>query len=152
MFAQFIRNHEASIRNLENHMGEIARQFTERPQGTMPSDTIPNPLDGNHREHAKAVVSLDHNELMRMRIMVWKRRYKQRVRKSKKKVGLSSKEEPKQQREPAKYQIPSRRKMKRKLYPLSHQSKFKFRSPKGSKLRTRRKSLRDFWKSSKSWR
>ncbi|KAJ1431520.1 hypothetical protein SESBI_07051 [Sesbania bispinosa] len=44
------KNLEASIRNLENQIGQMSRQLSERPSGTLPSDTIPNP-----REQCKAI-------------------------------------------------------------------------------------------------
>ena len=44
------KNQEASIRNLENQVGQIARQLADRPQGTFPSDTETNP-----KEHCKAI-------------------------------------------------------------------------------------------------
>ncbi|XP_061367607.1 uncharacterized protein LOC133310664, partial [Gastrolobium bilobum] len=37
------RNKEASIRNLETQIGQLSRQFTERTQGTFPSNTDTNP-------------------------------------------------------------------------------------------------------------
>ncbi|XP_061351158.1 uncharacterized protein LOC133296224 [Gastrolobium bilobum] len=37
------RNQEASIRNLETQIGQLSRQFTERTQGTFPSNTDTNP-------------------------------------------------------------------------------------------------------------
>ncbi|KAI4346011.1 hypothetical protein L6164_013094 [Bauhinia variegata] len=46
------RNQEASIWNLEAQVGQIARQLTERPQGSLPSDTIPNP-----KEYVKAITT-----------------------------------------------------------------------------------------------
>nr|KYP49470.1 hypothetical protein KK1_028817 [Cajanus cajan] len=39
------KNQEASIRNLENQIGQISRQLSERPPGTFPSDTITNPRE-----------------------------------------------------------------------------------------------------------
>ncbi|XP_057443925.1 uncharacterized protein LOC130736091 [Lotus japonicus] len=36
------KNHEASLRNLENQMGQIAKQLSERSPGKLPSDTIEN--------------------------------------------------------------------------------------------------------------
>ena len=44
------KNQEASNRNLENQIGQISRQLSERPPGTFPSDTITNP-----REQCKAI-------------------------------------------------------------------------------------------------
>ena len=44
------RNQDASIRNIKNQLGQISKQLAERPQGSLPSDTIPNP-----REHVKAI-------------------------------------------------------------------------------------------------
>ena len=40
-----LKNHDASIRNLETQMGQISKQLTERPKGTFPSDTIVNPRE-----------------------------------------------------------------------------------------------------------
>ncbi|XP_061366624.1 uncharacterized protein LOC133309812 [Gastrolobium bilobum] len=37
------KNQEASIKNLENQIGQLARQMAERPPGNFPSDTIVNP-------------------------------------------------------------------------------------------------------------
>ncbi|XP_057432410.1 uncharacterized protein LOC130725175 [Lotus japonicus] len=36
------KNHEASLRNLENQMGQIAKQLSERSPGKLPSNTIEN--------------------------------------------------------------------------------------------------------------
>src|SRR5215470_4417164 len=44
------RNQDASIQNIKNQLGQISKQLAERPQGSLPSDTIPNP-----REHVKAI-------------------------------------------------------------------------------------------------
>ena len=44
------KNQEASIRNLENQVGQIAKQLAEKPQGSFPSDTETNP-----KEHCKAI-------------------------------------------------------------------------------------------------
>ncbi|XP_061360066.1 uncharacterized protein LOC133304108 [Gastrolobium bilobum] len=46
------RNQEASIRNLETQIGQLSRQFTERTQGALPSNTIVNP-----REHCNAITT-----------------------------------------------------------------------------------------------
>ncbi|KAL4357417.1 hypothetical protein AHAS_Ahas09G0184600 [Arachis hypogaea] len=37
------KNQEASIRNLELQLGQIAKQLVEKPSNSFPSDTIPNP-------------------------------------------------------------------------------------------------------------
>ncbi|MED6127232.1 hypothetical protein PIB30_086037 [Stylosanthes scabra] len=44
------KNQEVSIQNLEVQVGQIAKQLSERPPNTFPSNTIPNP-----REECKAV-------------------------------------------------------------------------------------------------
>lgn len=41
------KNQEAAIKNLENQLGQLAKQIAERPQGKFPSDTIPNPKQEN---------------------------------------------------------------------------------------------------------
>ncbi|XP_061353991.1 uncharacterized protein LOC133298680 [Gastrolobium bilobum] len=46
------RNQEALIRNLETQIGQLSRQFTERTQGTFPSNTVVNP-----REHCNAITT-----------------------------------------------------------------------------------------------
>ncbi|XP_061353868.1 uncharacterized protein LOC133298561 [Gastrolobium bilobum] len=46
------RNQEASIRNLETQIGQLSRQFTERTQGTFPSNTVVN-----QREHCNAITT-----------------------------------------------------------------------------------------------
>ncbi|XP_061338279.1 uncharacterized protein LOC133285118 [Gastrolobium bilobum] len=45
-------NQEASIRNLETQIGQLSRHFTERTQGTFPSNTVVNP-----REHCNAITT-----------------------------------------------------------------------------------------------
>lgn len=45
------RNQEASIRNLETQVGQLAKQIAQRPPGSLPSDTIPNPK-GNETANA----------------------------------------------------------------------------------------------------
>ncbi|XP_057425760.1 uncharacterized protein LOC130719138 [Lotus japonicus] len=44
------KNQEASIKNLENQVGQISKQLSERPPGMFPSNTVPNP-----RENISAV-------------------------------------------------------------------------------------------------
>ncbi|XP_027368880.1 uncharacterized protein LOC113874865 [Abrus precatorius] len=44
------KNQEASIRNLESQVGQIAKQLAEKPPGTFPSNTEPNP-----KKHCKAI-------------------------------------------------------------------------------------------------
>ncbi|KAK4280836.1 hypothetical protein QN277_012406 [Acacia crassicarpa] len=41
---------KSSIRNLENQIGQLAKQIAERSQGSFPSDTVVNP-----KEHCKAI-------------------------------------------------------------------------------------------------
>src|SRR5262245_8598690 len=54
MVREVQRNIEAKMeglqRRVDNQMGQIAKQISERPQGALPSDTIPNP-----REHVQAI-------------------------------------------------------------------------------------------------
>ncbi|KAK4271099.1 hypothetical protein QN277_019840 [Acacia crassicarpa] len=45
-----LKNQEASIWNLENQIGQLAKQIAERSQGSFPSDTVVNP-----KEHCKAI-------------------------------------------------------------------------------------------------
>ncbi|MED6128273.1 hypothetical protein PIB30_096085 [Stylosanthes scabra] len=53
------RNQEASIKNIENQLGQISHQLTQRPQGTLPSNTIKNP-----RGDVKAITLRSGKELM----------------------------------------------------------------------------------------
>ncbi|XP_061342399.1 uncharacterized protein LOC133288614, partial [Gastrolobium bilobum] len=46
------RNQEASIRNLKIQIGQLSKQFSERAQGTFPSNTVVNP-----REHCNAITT-----------------------------------------------------------------------------------------------
>src|ERR1044072_1726628 len=39
------KNKEASIKNLENHVGQISKKKSERPSGMFPSDTEFNPRE-----------------------------------------------------------------------------------------------------------
>ncbi|XP_057443902.1 uncharacterized protein LOC130736066 [Lotus japonicus] len=39
------KNQEASIKNLENQVGQISKQLAERPPGMFPSNTVPNPKE-----------------------------------------------------------------------------------------------------------
>ncbi|XP_057418707.1 uncharacterized protein LOC130712907 [Lotus japonicus] len=41
------KNQEASIKNLENQFGQLAKQVAERPPGKFPSDTVVNPRQEN---------------------------------------------------------------------------------------------------------
>ena len=45
-----IQNNSASICNLEVQIGQLSSMLTERPAGTLPSNTITNP-----KEHVKAI-------------------------------------------------------------------------------------------------
>ncbi|MED6133139.1 hypothetical protein PIB30_025774 [Stylosanthes scabra] len=40
-----LKNQEAAIQNLEVQVGQIAKQLSEKPRNTLPSDTIPNPIE-----------------------------------------------------------------------------------------------------------
>ncbi|XP_061350298.1 uncharacterized protein LOC133295475 [Gastrolobium bilobum] len=51
------RNQEASIRNLEIQIGQLSKQFSERAQGTFPSNTIVNP-----REHCNSITTRSGTE------------------------------------------------------------------------------------------
>src|SRR5262249_5431755 len=44
------QNQDASIKNLETQVGQLAKLMSERAQGTLPSDTELNP-----KEHVKAI-------------------------------------------------------------------------------------------------
>jgi hypothetical protein len=56
------KNQSAQIRNLENQLGQIANALSNRPQGSLPSDTEKNPRnDGN--EHCKAITLRSGKEL-----------------------------------------------------------------------------------------
>ncbi|XP_062080494.1 uncharacterized protein LOC133785259 [Humulus lupulus] len=48
-----IQSQAASLRNLENQVGQLANELRNRPHGTLPSDTE-NPRNGS-KEHCKAV-------------------------------------------------------------------------------------------------
>ncbi|XP_057418051.1 uncharacterized protein LOC130712234 [Lotus japonicus] len=39
------KNQEASIKNLENQVGQISKQLSERPPSMFPSNTVPNPRE-----------------------------------------------------------------------------------------------------------
>ena len=53
-----LRNHEASIHNLETQVGQIAKLLSERPQGSLPGNTEPNP-----KEQVKAVTLRSGKEM-----------------------------------------------------------------------------------------
>ncbi|MED6225655.1 hypothetical protein PIB30_095694, partial [Stylosanthes scabra] len=59
------RNQEAAIRNLEIQVGQIAKQLTEKPLNTLPSDTIPNP-----REECKTIRVIEMEETPEVQIEV----------------------------------------------------------------------------------
>ena len=42
---------ETSLKNIEVQMGQLAQELHSRPQGGLPSDTIPNPK-GKEQRHA----------------------------------------------------------------------------------------------------
>ncbi|XP_061374281.1 uncharacterized protein LOC133316540 [Gastrolobium bilobum] len=48
-----LKNQEASIKNLEIHIGQLAKQMAERPPGTFPSNTIINP-----KEQCNAIITM----------------------------------------------------------------------------------------------
>ena len=56
--AQF-KNTEASIRNIENQLVQISQQLADRPQGSLPSNTVANPRN----EHVKAITLWSGKEL-----------------------------------------------------------------------------------------
>ena len=43
-----LKNHDASIKNLETQMGQFSKHLLERQQGKFPSDTIVNPKEQCH--------------------------------------------------------------------------------------------------------
>ncbi|KAG8477600.1 hypothetical protein CXB51_031104 [Gossypium anomalum] len=45
-----LKNQQASIQGLEDQIGQLAKMISETPQGSLPSNTKPNP-----KEHVKAV-------------------------------------------------------------------------------------------------
>ncbi|XP_022893886.1 uncharacterized protein LOC111408350 [Olea europaea var. sylvestris] len=49
---QYQERNDASLKNLERQVGQIAKLLSERPQGALPSDTETNP-----RENAKAIIT-----------------------------------------------------------------------------------------------
>ncbi|XP_027357160.1 uncharacterized protein LOC113866530 [Abrus precatorius] len=51
-----LRNQQASIHNLENKLGQISRLLSERPQGSLPSNTETNPKEQGKQEVEKAAV------------------------------------------------------------------------------------------------
>ena len=53
-----LRNHDASIHNLENQVGQIAKMLSERSQGSLPGNTETNP-----REQDKAITLKSGREL-----------------------------------------------------------------------------------------
>ncbi|KAK8952364.1 hypothetical protein KSP39_PZI003940 [Platanthera zijinensis] len=46
---------ESSLRSLETTMGQLANSLSQRPIGTLPSDTTPNPTKDNHNNQCKAI-------------------------------------------------------------------------------------------------
>ena len=57
--AQF-KNQEASIKNIENQPRQISQQLAERPQGSLPSNTIANPRN----EHVNVITLRSGKELV----------------------------------------------------------------------------------------
>jgi hypothetical protein len=43
-----LKNHDASIKNLETQLGQLSKQLSERQQGKFLSDTIVNPMEQCH--------------------------------------------------------------------------------------------------------
>ena len=52
------QNTEASIKNLETQIGQLAKMFSERTQGTLPSNRKTNP-----HKHVKAITLRSRKEL-----------------------------------------------------------------------------------------
>ena len=72
-----LKNQEASLKNLENQVGQLANLLSERSHGALPSNTEKNP-----REEAKAVtLRMEEN---------WKRLRKRKWMKKKEKEKLKS--------------------------------------------------------------
>ncbi|MED6173635.1 hypothetical protein PIB30_061469 [Stylosanthes scabra] len=59
------RNQEVAIRNLEIQVEQIAKQLTENPPNTLPSDIIPNP-----REEYKAIRVIEMEETPEVQVEV----------------------------------------------------------------------------------
>ena len=49
-----LKNQQASIQRLETQIGQLSKLISERPQGSLPSNTEPNP-----REHLNAISTQD---------------------------------------------------------------------------------------------
>ena len=49
-----LKNQQASIQGLETQIGQLSKLISERPQGSLPSNTEPNP-----REHLNAISTQD---------------------------------------------------------------------------------------------
>ncbi|KAK8933442.1 hypothetical protein KSP39_PZI015251 [Platanthera zijinensis] len=46
---------ESSLRSLETTLGQLANSLSQRPIGSLPSDTTPNPIRDNHNDHCNAI-------------------------------------------------------------------------------------------------
>ncbi|KAK1364617.1 hypothetical protein POM88_040178 [Heracleum sosnowskyi] len=57
-----IQSQSASMRALEIQVGQLASAINNRPQGSLPSDTEPNPKN-DKREHCKAIALRSGNEI-----------------------------------------------------------------------------------------
>ncbi|MED6200777.1 hypothetical protein PIB30_088576 [Stylosanthes scabra] len=62
---QFSAAQEAATRNLEIQVGQIAKQLTEKPPNTLPSDIIPNT-----REECKAIRVIEMEETLEVQVEV----------------------------------------------------------------------------------
>ncbi|XP_061366455.1 uncharacterized protein LOC133309679 [Gastrolobium bilobum] len=57
-----LKNQEASIKNLEIQIGQLAKQMAERPPGTFPSDTIINPKEQCNAITTRSVIVIQPME------------------------------------------------------------------------------------------
>ena len=56
-----LKNSEASIMNIEIQLGQISKQLLERPQGSLPSNTVTNP-----KEQVNAITLRNGKELVEL--------------------------------------------------------------------------------------
>jgi hypothetical protein len=99
------QNQQASIKKLETQIGQIAQQLTERPQGTLPGNTMINP-----KEQVQAITTRSGVQLPEIHVQRPNRREKEAEVEGgleKEQAGTHEHEDKKEKEEPAAVRAPS---------------------------------------------
>jgi hypothetical protein len=70
-----LKNHDASIKNLETQMGQLSKQLSEKQQGKFPSDAIVNPKEQCHAIILSSGNDASHPPQKNLKNQRWRRKH-----------------------------------------------------------------------------